>query len=588
MSRKIPEDFIQTLLSRVDVVDIVSARVKLRKQGANYMGCCPFHQEKSASFSVSQSKQFYYCFGCGASGNAIGFLMNYDKLEFVEAVEELARFAGLEVPRVHESPLSRIAPQKTESILAVLEEAAEFFEKQLRVHSDREIPVNYLKNRGITGVIAQKFRLGYAPQGWSSLLDLLGGSPEKTQILLDAGLLIQNDSGKVYDRFRHRIMFPIRNRKGQVIGFGARSIHPEDQPKYLNSPETPVFHKGSEAYGLYELRQHKGLPDKILITEGYMDVIALVQFGVWFAVATLGTATSKTHIEILLKQSRHLIFSFDGDRAGKEAAWRALQVCLPFMTGDYKIEFLFLPEEHDPDSFIREQGLEVFLDQLGRALPLSQVLLLHLEEKYPLADIESRAQFVRAAIPYLEKLPKGPYLELLLAAIAEKTRMEKSQIAYQLSEAGEGQEGASEGRSFEKPRQESASLNLVEYVTSWIIQYPALVEKLEFPEMTHHSPMVDVLLEVVAYIHLHPKVTTGGLLAQPALTPWSHWLGELAMIDHYVSPEAVILELQESLKKISKERDEKLMNVLIEKSRRQPLTPEEKKKISDFLKKNRE
>jgi DNA primase len=384
-------------------------------------------------------------------------------------------------------------------------------------------------------------------------------------------------------------MFPIRNRKGQVIGFGARSIHPEDQPKYLNSPETPVFHKGSEAYGLYELRQHKGLPDKILITEGYMDVIALVQFGIWFAVATLGTATSKTHIEILLKQSRHLIFSFDGDRAGKEAAWRALQVCLPLMTGDYKIEFLFLPQEHDPDSFIREQGVEVFLEQLGQAFPLSQVLLSHLEEKYPLVDIESRAQFVRAAIPYISKLPKGPYLELLLAAIAEKTGMEKSQIAYQLSEAIDGQEvEQSGGRSFQKPVQQGGSLDLVEYVISWIIQFPSLVEKLEFPEMTHHSPMVDVLLEVVAYIRLHPKVSTGALLAQSVLSQWSSWLGELAMIDHHVSPEVVILELQESLKKISKERDEKMMNVLIEKSRRQPLTPEEKEKISDFLKKNRQ
>ena len=586
MSRKIPEDFIQILLSRVDIVEIVSARVKLRKQGANHMGCCPFHAEKTASFSVSQTKQFYYCFGCGASGNAIGFLMNFDKLEFVEAVEELARFSGLEIPRVQELHSPSTPPQKTEKVLEVLQKSAEFYQRQLRTHPAREAAVDYLKNRGVTGLIAQQFSLGYAPEGWSNLLDFLGGTIEKNQLLMEAGLLIQNESGKYYDRFRHRVIFPIRNRKGLVIGFGARSILPEDQPKYLNSPETVVFHKGSELYGLYELRQHRGLPEKILITEGYMDVIALAQFELWFTVATLGTATSKTHVETLLKQSRHLIFCFDGDRAGREAAWRALQVCLPFMTGDYKIEFLFLPPEHDPDSFVRSLGREAFEQALNQASPLSETLLSHLEAEYSLNDIESKAQFVRALMPYLAKLPKGPYQDLLMHAVADKVQMEKGQIAYLLEkEKSLSNPDPVNEKSRIPKRKNQARLNLVEYVISWMIQSPDLLEKIQIPDLSHHSAAADLLSDLLAYFRLHSNRTLGQILAEPRFALHADYLSTLATFQHGVSPDQAFLELEDCLKKISKEREEKQLELLIEKSKAQPLSPEEKQKISEFLRK---
>jgi DNA primase len=596
VSRKIPEDFIQTLLARADIVEVVSARVKLKKQGSNYMGCCPFHHEKTASFSVSQTKQFYYCFGCGASGNALGFLMNHDKLEFIEAIEELAQQVGLEVPRVQELLPAGVSSQsgdKTEKILEALEKAAQFYQKQLRSNPARDIPIHYLKNRGITGEIAHQFGLGYAPAGWGHLLEFLGGTPEKNQILLDAGLVVASEAGKFYDRFRHRVMFPIRNRKGKVIGFGARAIDPEDQPKYLNSPETPVFHKGSELYGLYELRRHRGVAQKIIITEGYMDVIALVQFEVWFAVATLGTATSKSHIETLLKHARHLIFCFDGDRAGREAAWRALQVCLPLMTGDYKIEFLFLPKEDDPDSFIRQHGAEQFYDYLNQALPLSEALLAHLKQEFPLDSIESRAQFVRAAIPYLEKLPQSPYQDLLVNAVADAAKISATQVYYQLRkdgvESSEKSTHSSENLASLPQSKFSSwhSQDLVEYVIAWIIQYPPLVQKLEIPDLSKHSPAADLLLDLIAFIRLNPRVTTGMLLAEPRFASWGGWLSRLAAIEHNVPVEDAILELKGCFQKIIKERDENILDALIEKSRSQALTEDEKAKIDYILRKNR-
>jgi DNA primase len=607
ISRKIPEEFIQTVLAKADIVDVVSPRVKLRKQGSNYMGCCPFHHEKTASFSVSQTKQFYYCFGCGASGNALGFLMNYDKLEFVEAVEELAHLLGLEVPRVqgpsHYSGSEKTEQiEKTEDILDVLQQASLFYQKQLRAHPERDIPVNYLKSRGITGEIAKKFDLGYAPPAWGGLLESLGGSPEKNSLLLEAGLLIRSEAGKFYDRFRHRVMFPIRNRKGKVIGFGARSIDPVDQPKYLNSPETAVFHKGSELYGLYELRRHKGTPEKILITEGYMDVIALVQFEIWFSVATLGTATSKVHVETLLKQARHLIFCFDGDRAGREAAWRALQVCLPLMTGDYNIEFLFLSKEHDPDSFIREHGTQKFSDFLGQALPLSEALLLHLKEEFlrdtgsgtDAASIESRAQFVRAAVPYLDKLPKGPYQDLLINAVAEAAKINASQVYYQMDAYVEKRDqGGGEKRevpdslSTQKLLPSSAVTDLVEYAIAWIIQYPVLIQKMKIPVLSNHSPAADLLMNLISYISANPGVTTGRILAESSFSAWSDWLTRLAMVEHTVPVDDAILELEGCFQKLIKECDDHALESLIEKSRLQSLTEEEKIKISNILIKNR-
>jgi DNA primase len=408
----IPESFKQDLLNRVDVVEVVGRYVRLKKAGANYQGLCPFHNEKTPSFSVSPSKQFYHCFGCGEHGNAIGFLMSYGGLGYVDAVKDLAQMAGMQVPDAQpRSPeAARFEAERKEqetSLGAVVEKAMEFYRAELK-KSPRAI--EYLKGRGLTGEIAARFRIGYAPDDWQGLK---GAFPDYEQKALEeAGLVIANE-GKRYDRFRDRIMFPIFSARGAVIGFGGRVMKPDDTPKYLNSPETPLFQKGSEVYGLVQAREALRESGRILVVEGYMDVVALAQFGVGYAVATLGTATTPTHISKLLRLTDELVFSYDGDSAGRKAAWRALETSLPLATDAKPIRFLFLPKEHDPDSYIREHGKEAF-EQLVRDAPtLSEFLIAELRAEHDLSKAEGRAGFLAGSKQYLEKLT-APALKLQL------------------------------------------------------------------------------------------------------------------------------------------------------------------------------
>ena len=344
MAGLIPQSFIDDLLNRSDIVDVVSSRIQLKKAGKNYSACCPFHKEKTPSFSVSPDKQFYYCFGCGAGGNALGFVMDHDQLDFPEAVEELAKRAGMDVPR-EESGRPRAPRQAVDSPLyTLLEAAAEHYRQALRNHPQRRYAVDYLKGRGLSGEIARDFGLGFAPPGWDNLFKQLGTDALQQKAMIDAGLLIENaDSGKRYDRFRDRIMFPIRDSRGRVIAFGGRVLG-DDKPKYLNSPETPVFHKGQELYGLFEARKFNRDLDEIMVVEGYMDVIALAQQGLRNAVATLGTATSEEHLKRLFRLVPSVLFCFDGDAAGRNAAWRALESTLPSLQDGRRARFLFLPD----------------------------------------------------------------------------------------------------------------------------------------------------------------------------------------------------------------------------------------------------
>jgi len=399
----IPESFKQDLLNRVDIVEVVSRYVRLKKGGANYSGLCPFHNEKSPSFSVSPAKQFYHCFGCGAHGNAIGFLMAYGGLGYVDAVKDLASGAGMQVPEAQ--PRSRedaeretARKQQETSLTGVLETAMEFFRAELK-KSPRAI--EYLKGRGLTGEIAARFRIGYAPDDWQGLK---AAFPEYEHAsLVEAGLVLANE-GKRYDRFRDRIIFPILNARGAVIGFGGRVMKAEDTPKYLNSPETPVFEKGREVYGLVQARDAMRAAGRVLVVEGYMDVVALAQFGVGYSVATLGTATTPVHISKLLRLTDELVFSYDGDSAGRKAAWRALETSLPLATDSKPIRFLFLPPEHDPDSYIREHGKDAF-EQLVREAPtLSEFLIAELRAEHDLNNAEGRAGFLSASKAHLEKI----------------------------------------------------------------------------------------------------------------------------------------------------------------------------------------
>jgi DNA primase len=428
----IPQSFIADLLNRVDIVDVVGQHVKLKKAGANYQGLCPFHAEKSPSFSVSPTKQFYHCFGCGAHGSAISFLMEYSGLGYVDAIEDLARSAGLDVPREERTAHDVARQQQTMALSEVMSAAADWYRQQLKVAPRA---VEYLKGRGLTGEIAKRYALGYAPDGWQGLEVVFGTytNDEVVKTLLDGGLLIQseqnesNQSARRYDRFRDRIMFPIRNPKGQTIGFGGRILD-QGEPKYLNSPETPLFSKGNTLYGLFEARQAIRSQEYVLVCEGYMDVVALAQLGFPNAVATLGTACTANHVRMLLRQTDRIVFSFDGDAAGQRAAQRALEACLPLMSDDKEIRFLFLPTEHDPDSYVRAYGAPAFEKVIKEAMSISSFFFKIASQEHELTTPEGRAQTHHAAKPLLLSMPPIALRTQILRELAIRTNSTPAEL----------------------------------------------------------------------------------------------------------------------------------------------------------------
>jgi DNA primase len=418
MAGRIPKSFIDELVARADIVEVVGARVTLKRAGSNYKGLCPFHGEKTPSFTVSPSKGFYHCFGCSAHGTAIGFLMAYDNLEFPEAVEALAEMMSLEVPR--ESTGAPERKDDNDELYALLREADQIYRAALR-SSDKAIA--YLKKRGVDGPTAGRFGIGYAPDAWDTVLKQLGTSDARIAKLTQAGLVVTNDSGRRYDRFRDRIMFPIRNApRGQIIGFGGRVLD-SGEPKYLNSPETPIFRKGHELYGLYEARQNPGRPKQIIVTEGYLDVASLVQHGIENVVATLGTATTPENLRRLSRLADRILFCFDGDRAGRTAAWRALETALPYGGGTLELKFLLLPEGDDPDSFVRTKGPEAFLAMAEKAAPLSDFLVNELTARIDFGSVDGRSRFQAIAKPLLKRLPEGTYRAAVMDAFATALRL---------------------------------------------------------------------------------------------------------------------------------------------------------------------
>jgi DNA primase len=472
----IPQTFIQDLLTRVDIVDVVGRYVQLKKGGANFMGLCPFHNEKSPSFTVSPTKQFYHCFGCGAHGTAIGFLIEYSGLGFVEAVKDLAQGVGMSVPDEDRLlPAQRAEVQaKTLALSEVMSKACDFYRHQLR---GAQQAVGYLKNRGLTGEIAAKFGLGYAPEGWDSLRAVF---PDyEVPELVESGLVIdssEEEGGhrKRYDRFRDRIMFPIRNTKGQVIGFGGRVLD-KGEPKYLNSPETPLFQKGSELYGLFEARQAIRDAGYVLVTEGYMDVVALAQNGYPQAVAALGTAFTSTHVQKLLRQTDHVIFSFDGDTAGRRAARRALDACLPFATDNKTLKFLFLPVEHDPDSYIREEGAEAFEQQVRDAMPLSQFLLNEVTLDQELSTPEGRARAQFDAKPLLQAMPASALRWQIVRGLAQATQTTPAEIEslFELSQP------VARAKQAPPRSKRTPPMGLERQMMRLLVAHPALAEGLD-------------------------------------------------------------------------------------------------------------
>jgi DNA primase len=419
----IPQSFIQDLLSRVDILDVVGQHLQLKKGGANYFARCPFHGEKSASFSVSPSKQFYHCFGCGAHGNAIGFLMEYSGLSFVDAVKDLAQQAGLTVPEQHGNDNHQPPRAVQEDLTDLMAQAAQFYREQLKQHAHA---IAYLKKRGLSGEIVARFGIGYAPDDWHALRQVFP-SRYDTATLAEVGLVIDHESGRRYDRFRDRIMFPIQDRRGRTIGFGGRILD-KGEPKYLNSPETPLFEKGRELYGLVQAQKAIRELDFALVVEGYMDVVALAQFGVDNAVATLGTATTPHHLQTLMRMTSRIVFCFDGDNAGRKAAQRALETSLEVLRDDITLAFLFLPAEHDPDSFVRAQGAEAFREAAAQATPLTRFLLEVLQQDCDLETAEGRAKFVHEARPLILRIA-APLLRLqMLKSVAEAGGISQHEI----------------------------------------------------------------------------------------------------------------------------------------------------------------
>lgn len=422
MAGLIPQSFIDDLLNRTDIVDVVSSRVQMKKAGKNYTACCPFHKEKTPSFSVSPDKQFYYCFGCGAGGNALGFIMDHDNLDFPQAVEELAKAAGMEIPR-EESGRPHKPRQPTDSPLyPLLTAAAEFYRQALKSHPQRKAAVDYLKGRGLTGEIARDFGLGFAPPGWDNLYKHLSSDTLQQKAMIDAGLLVENaETGKRYDRFRDRVMFPIRDSRGRIIAFGGRVLG-DDKPKYLNSPETPVFHKGQELYGLFEARKNNRNLDEIIVVEGYMDVIALAQQGLRNAVATLGTATSEEHMKRLFRVVPSVLFCFDGDQAGRNAAWRALEATLSSLQDGRRARFLFLPEGEDPDTLVRSEGTDAFRARIHQhAQPLADYFFQQLTEEADPRSLEGKAHMATLAAPLIDKVPGANLKALMRQRLLEIT-----------------------------------------------------------------------------------------------------------------------------------------------------------------------
>ncbi len=494
---RIPDAFIDDLLARTDLVEVVQARVPLKRQGKEYAARCPFHDERSASFTVSPTKQFYHCFGCGAHGTAISFLMNYDRLEFLDAVDELARRVGMEVPR---DTRQKNEDSGTRDLYAALEAAAQFFRRQLAA-SDKARA--YVEKRAIDPAIVERYGIGYAPDGFNALRDALGTDPRRMQLLERAGLFSKNEKGSVYDKFRDRLMFPIHDRRGRTIAFGGRVIDPEDAPKYLNSPETALFHKGRELYGLWQAKQANSKLDRLVVVEGYMDVVALAQYGVTQAVATLGTATTPDHAELLFRNAPDVYFCFDGDRAGRAAAWKALESVLPRMREGRQAFFLFLPEGEDPDTIVRQEGSAGIDARLREATPLSEFFYAQLTADVNLGTLDGKARLAERCKPYLAQIPDGAFGDLMKQRLTELTGL-----------GSRPPEPSPSPKPAPLPPGKGARQSLVRTAIAALLQQPSIALSLALPLRfsTLEQPGIRLLTDMVLLIHSRPDITTGAIL----------------------------------------------------------------------------
>lgn len=544
MAGQIPTQFIDELLARIDIVDVIDARVPLKKAGKNLHACCPFHNEKTPSFTVSQEKQFYHCFGCGAHGTAIGFLMEYDQLSFPEAIQELADQVGMQVPTTQQASLS---PAK-QSLYDLMDKVGRYYVHQLHNHPQRQPFQGYLQQRGLSASTIEAFGLGMAPDGWDNVLRTFGKDQLTTKQLLDGGLLIKNDKGRTYDRFRNRIMFPIRDRRGRVIGFGGR-VMDDSTPKYLNSPETPIFHKGTELYGLYQARKANRKLERILIVEGYMDVIALAEFGISNAVATLGTSTTVDHLRVLLRAAPEVVFCFDGDRAGREAAWRAAENALPMLGGNQQLKFMFLPDGEDPDSLVRKQGADAFRRRIELAQNYSDFFFETLSSQLDTNSMDGRARLVEMTKPYLKHVPAGVYRDMLEQRLAELSKTNLSTLNRHLEKPAPAKLKA------RKAAVGAAAMTPIRMAITIVLQYPILAREVDDLRLlqTISQPGAGILVELLETLHQHPHLTTAALLERWRDKENGAHLQKLALQPLSLSADALKHELTGIIARLHKE-----------------------------------
>ncbi len=543
MSGRIPPEFIDELLTRADIVEIIDSRVPLKKAGREYKGCCPFHDEKTASFTVSPGKQFYHCFGCGAHGTAIGFLMDYDHLGFREVIEELAGRYSMIVPE--EAGQDNSAERRQQADLyTILNSANKHFQQRLR---ENESAKNYLIERGLTGEIAARYELGFAPDSWDDLLNTLTAKKFAHKDLETAGLVSSNDQGRIYDKFRGRIIFPIHDQRGRVIGFGGR-IMGDGEPKYLNSPETPVYHKGKELYGLHQALNAISKQSQALVVEGYMDVIALAQAGIENVVASLGTATTPTHIERLFRQCNEIIFCFDGDRAGRQAAWRALENALPSMRDGRQASFLFLPDGEDPDTYVRKLGHDGFVNQLQQqSLPLPEYMLSHLAEDIDLQRMDGKAKLAGLARPLLNKLPRGTLKALLMKELAEITHVDEAGLTELMQE--ESKPAAIQHKTSQTKNKRN---NLIGKTLSLLLEQPAMAIEVSNLEQLQSLELagMDVLCLIISTIKDSPNLTTSAIIERFREKVYYDRLNELASSSIDLGDDAVKTEFTDAISRL--------------------------------------
>jgi len=573
MGGLIPQHFVDDLISRADIVEVLGRRIQLKKAGREFKACCPFHDEKTPSFTVSPAKGFYHCFGCGAHGTALGFLMDHDHMSFVEAVESLAGSMGIEVPREEGQRPAR----RYDELFDLMGEIERYYQQQLRHH---DAAVQYLKNRGIDGATAKRFGIGYAPAGWDSVVKKFATTREAEDRLLAVGQIVRKDSGSHYDRFRDRVMFPIRDSRGRCIGFGGR-VMGDEQPKYLNTSDTVLFRKRQELYGLFEARQVLRNIERLVVVEGYMDVVGLARHGIEYAVATLGTATTDEHLNRLLRICDEVVFCFDGDRAGRAAAWRALETSLPHIREGRQLRFVFLPDGQDPDSFVQASGASAFEDALTDGIALSGFLIGELSAKVELDSVDGRARLAELARPLLNQIPPGVYKELLIGELAESVGLAAAKLEAILANSEPKSAKKSTRKLSALRRPQSNRPSAVRRALTLLLHYPEVAKNLNVEDLAGvERPGIDLLRDLIETLQAEPTLTTAGLLERFRNHDEGRHLGKLAAVempdDEEFDPAA---ELADCVRQLALAGARDRIDVLIEKQRLDSLSNAEKEEL---------